>query len=63
MDSNEQNRNRLIDMENRLTTFTRRGFRGLGKKDEGIKQKDSYITGDDYQRESSGGRQKRVKWG
>ena len=32
---NEQNRNRLIDMENRLTAVKGEEVRGLGKKSEG----------------------------
>ena len=36
---NKQNRNRLIDKENRLTAVRGEGVRGLSEKGEGIKKK------------------------
>ena len=35
----KQNRDRLIDVENRLTAVRGEGFGGLGEKDDEIKQK------------------------
>ena len=41
---NKQNRNRLIDTENKLVVADRRGLGGLGEKGEGIKKYNLAVT-------------------